>query len=313
MIDISVIIPVYNGESCIIRLLDALTDQTVNPVTIEYIVVNNNSSDRTAEVVKHYAQTSQINIQCINENGARSSYAARNKGIKTAIGNILAFTDADCVPAPDWIETLVAGFTDPKIGAIAGAILPLPGNSLLEQFAAKRGILSQDYTIYHPHKPFGQTANIAFKRDVFRKCGIFRSALDTGGDADMSWRMQELSDYTLHYARNAIVRHRHRSTFIGLAEQFERYGRAWFYLEQLHGCKPPRQPRTPYYILKLFVWALFRFPVLYLRYVTGRIERVDLYDGPIMLYTKWLSRIGYRRASNRPLHTIWREKPTPLR
>ena len=308
IVDVSVIIPVYNGESCIIRLLDALNDQTANPVTVEYIVVDNNSSDRTAEVVKRYAQTSKINIQCIDENGAQSSYAARNNGIKTAIGNILAFTDADCVPAPDWIETLVAGFTDPKIGAIAGAILPLRGNSLLEQFAAKSGIMSQDHAIYHPHKPFGQTANIAFKRDVFRKCGLFRSVLDTGGDADMSWRMQELSDYALHYARNAIVEHRHRSTFKGLAEQFERYGRGWFYLEQLHGLKPPPHPRTPYYtpyyILKLFVWALFRFPVLYLRYVTGRIERVDLYAEPIRIYTRWLRRIGYRRASKRPIHII---------
>jgi glycosyltransferase involved in cell wall biosynthesis len=308
MVDVSVIIPVYNSESCIIHLLAALNDQTANPVTVEYIVVDNNSSDRTAEVVKRYAQTSKINIQCIDENDAQSSYAARNKGIKTAIGNILAFTDADCVPAPDWIETLVAGFTDSKIGAIAGAILPLRGNSLLEQIAAKSGILSQDNAIYHPHKPFGQTANIAFRRDVFRKCGMFRSVLDTGGDADMSWRMQDLSDYALHYARNAIVRHRHRSTFIGLAEQFERYGRSWFYLEQLHGCQPPRHPQTPYYtpyyILKLFVWALFRFPVLYLRYVTGRIERVDLYAEPIILYTRWLIRIGYRRASKRPLYTI---------
>jgi glycosyltransferase involved in cell wall biosynthesis len=40
MVDVSVMIPVYNGESCIIRLLDSLNDQTANPVTVEYIVVD---------------------------------------------------------------------------------------------------------------------------------------------------------------------------------------------------------------------------------------------------------------------------------
>ncbi len=296
MTDISVIVPSYNDEKGITILLDALNAQTIDPSRVEYIIVNNNSKDKTREVIADYAKTAKINIVSIDENEIQGSYAARNKGIRASKGEILIFTDADCVPAPDWIEKMLPGFDNPQVGAVGGAINGFPGDTLIEQFSLRRRILAQDYMMNHPYMPFCQTANLGFRKDVFRKAGLFRSGLKTAGDADMNWRMQKDTDYKLVYHPDSIILHRHRTNFADLYEQFERYGRSVVYLKQLYSWDAPREPRLIWYIRKMIVWALFKYPVLLTKYLFNKIPKIEVYEEPIRIFIKWCSYHGTNKA-----------------
>ena len=88
---ISVIVPVYNGETTIGKCVEALLNQDYPKDKYEVIIVDNNSKDKTAEVIDQYPVTYAL------EKGTQSSYAARNSAIKMAKGDVLAFTDSDCI------------------------------------------------------------------------------------------------------------------------------------------------------------------------------------------------------------------------
>jgi glycosyltransferase involved in cell wall biosynthesis len=95
---ISVIIPIYNGESDLPNLLNCLGTQTYPANRVEYLLVDNGSIDRTADIIKAFAEQSQsqeLIIRYLSENNIQSSYAARNTGIREATGEFLAFTDVD--------------------------------------------------------------------------------------------------------------------------------------------------------------------------------------------------------------------------
>ncbi len=98
---VSVIVPIYNGQEDLPDLINCIQEQTYPKDKVEYLLVNNNSQDDTSKILNQAtleAKKIGINLQVLNENNIQSSYAARNQGIRQAKGEILAFTDADCRP-----------------------------------------------------------------------------------------------------------------------------------------------------------------------------------------------------------------------
>src|SRR4028118_1525930 len=94
----SVIVPVYNGEADLPELINCLQAQTYPGDRVEYLLVDNGSSDRTASVIQTAIQETAslgITLRYLQENKIQSSYAARNTGIRAVKSEILAFTDAD--------------------------------------------------------------------------------------------------------------------------------------------------------------------------------------------------------------------------
>jgi glycosyltransferase involved in cell wall biosynthesis len=192
---VSVVVPIYNGERDLPDLLNCLRQQTYPTEQVEYLLVDNNSRDRTSELLNNAATEASnpnqcnIKIQPLNQNQIQSSYAARNTGIAAATGQIIAFTDADCRPEPNWLVQLVQPFIDETIGIVAGEIEALPSTNFLEQYADIQETLSQKHTLAHSFCPYGQTANLAIRRSIFETVGLFRPYLTTGGDADICWRI----------------------------------------------------------------------------------------------------------------------------
>ena len=172
----------------------------------------------------------------------------------------MAFTDADCRPQPDWLEKLVQPFADPAVTLVVGEVQALPSTNWLERYADYRGFLTQKHTLAHSFLPYGQTANLAVRRSVLFQTGLFRTHLTTGGDADFCWRVQMDGAGQLHFAEDAVVCHRHRSTFKALASQWRRYGRSNRYLHELYGV--PLQIASPEYALapRLTRWVLKDLP-----------------------------------------------------
>jgi len=110
---ISIIIPTFNGASRIGSCLDAILKQPAGR-NVEILVVNDGSTDNTAEVVERHAD-----VRLITQSNAGPA-AARNRGALEAHGTIIVFTDDDCVPVPDWLDAMVESFQDAEVVGTKG-------------------------------------------------------------------------------------------------------------------------------------------------------------------------------------------------
>lgn len=266
-----------------------------NPPSVPPLVRGGSNLDNPPEVLEG-SNLDRITIRHLIENQIQSSYAARNKGIHNSQGEIIAFTDADCRPQFDWLENLVKPFVDTEVGISAGEILALPGKTILEQHADRQNTLSQKHTLAHPFCPYGQTANLAVRRQVLAEVGLFRPYLTSGGDADLCWRILRQTSYKLDFAESAIVRHRHRSTIKQLQSQWYRYGESHKYLHELYGVDLMREFTTGEYCYRLARWLLKELPVAAAKSAMGQKNLVDLLSTPIGLVNVRARAIGQRQA-----------------
>src|SRR5262245_2708553 len=183
MLRISVIIPVYNDTERLRHCLAALEAQTYPASRYDVIVVDNGSA-RPLEL-----GTSYPHAQLAHERRA-GSYAARNTGIVLSAGDVLAFTDSDCVPAPNWLEEAARALE--RLGGrgiVVGRIDQVPARagqlSLVELYGSVFWLRQQHYA---EKGGFGATANLVTSRRVMEKIGLFDAALRSGGDEDWCLR-----------------------------------------------------------------------------------------------------------------------------
>ncbi|MBD2437080.1 glycosyltransferase [Nostoc sp. FACHB-110] len=293
---VSVVVPIYNGELDLPALINCLSSQTYPKDRVEYLLVDNNSSDRTLTLIQEAAANSPITIKPLSENKIQSSYAARNTGIRAAQGEIIAFTDADCHPQPQWLELLIQPFVSTDVVIVAGEITALPGNTLLEQYAEMHQTLSQQHTLAHPFGAYGQTANLAIRRLGLEKAGLFRPYLTTGGDADICWRILQQNIGRLEFAPQAIVQHHHRTTLKEFQSQWRRYGRSNRYLHELHGIELMREVTLQECGYRLVRWLLKELPKDSVKAIAGTATAVNLFNSPISIFTARSRAIGQRDA-----------------
>ncbi|RBW48260.1 glycosyltransferase family 2 protein [Marinobacter sp. F3R11] len=179
---LSVIVPVYHDWERLQLCLDALGRQELKKDQFEIIVVNNDPDDVRPSFLKCPENCLMINEQ------KPGSYAARNAGVGVARGEILAFTDADCIPDDDWLLSIVSHFRAEE-GILVGrvemfSVLRAGKYNFAESYDYIFGI-NQDL---YARKSVGATANLAVSRAVFYNVGQFDSSLFSGGDVDFCSR-----------------------------------------------------------------------------------------------------------------------------
>lgn len=232
---VSVVIPVRNGARVLERCLARLAEQTTLPEQV--IVVDNGSRDGSGDLARGFAHRApHLPVQVLEE-GRVGASAARNRGVAAASGEVVAFTDADCEPAADWLHRLTAAF-GPGIGAVAGGIRPAAPQTAVEAFAALYTLRtggerfdSADFTLLRGGFP---TANLAVRRDVFTTVGGFDEGIRLyGEDYDLCARIYE-HGHVIRYEPQARVFHHHRTTLRGLLRQSFGFGACHAYLLRRH-------------------------------------------------------------------------------
>ncbi len=213
---VSVIIPVYNDAEPLKLCLQALENQTYPQDLYEVIIVDNGSdtTQNIKELVSHFSQG-----KTIYENFP-GSYAARNKGLSQARGEIIAFTDADCIPDPNWIQNGVRKLLEvPNCGLVAGRIEIFFRDShyptaveLYESITA----FNQEHFL--KNSQFGATANIFTFKEVIENVGDFNKNLKSGGDVEWGRRVFAYG-YHQVYAEDASIRHPARYSWQELSER----------------------------------------------------------------------------------------------
>jgi len=231
---VSVIIPALNEEKKLLESLPVIRGQ-LRPED-ELLVIDNGSSDQTAAVAR------SLGCNVISE-AIRSRPKARNAGIARAAGDLLFFLDADCLPKERWFHRMLEVFEDPTIGAVAGEIQMAEADNALEQFLRLRGYLSQAVSFRHPFLPYGNTANVAYRRAVLNTIGGFDEKLPEGEDADLSWRMQLETEYRLVIASDAVVLHKSELKPLAFLRQKRRhaYGAVLLYKKYAPYWKEPNR------------------------------------------------------------------------
>ncbi len=236
LLSVSIVVPVYNGAETIRGCLDALLHLDYPSSKHEILIVDNNSTDDTVGVVREYPVT------LLHQRSVQTSYAARNTGISQCRGDIVAFTDADCIADPLWLRMLVRPFRDSAVAGVRGRVLSVQPSTRVEEFTASIDPLRVQYLGDYLSMI---TANVAYRREILSLLEGFRGNLATGADVDLGMRIQERTDCRVVYAPDAIVLHKHRTTLGGLYRQYHRYGQSEILIDTLHRHKPsyPRKPR----------------------------------------------------------------------
>ena len=188
MVLISVIIPTYNEEKNIKRLLLALKRQTLPRDKYEIIVVDGHSTDRTFEIAKKYADIAVLQGDSLAADGAR------NEGALIAKGKILAMTDADTIPPKHWLERIAINFErNPSVVATCGPIYPIEQTPKAKAyFAFAYNILLRIIVTISRNKlnffTFGN--NSAIRKDVFLKVGGYLE-IGMAADTEISRRLRK--------------------------------------------------------------------------------------------------------------------------
>ena len=215
--DISVVLATYNrADSLEVTLKTFLALEYPPTLRWELVIVDNNSKDATAAVVRHFAEKSPFVVRYIFE-GVQGRSAALNAGISAAAGDIVAFTDDDVLLHPKWLWNLKEAFDSFDCAAVAGRVVPRwnhPKPAWLEmngQFAVVHFELGDECKeIKQP--PLG--ANSAFRKSVFEQHGLFRLDLGVRGsehtitcdDTEFGQRLIRAGDKIV-YCPTAIVYH----------------------------------------------------------------------------------------------------------
>jgi glycosyltransferase AglE len=212
---VSVIVPVYNAEESITVLLDTLARLDYPQARREFILVDNGSSDETKAVIARHP------VILLEETEVRSSYAARNRGLSSARGDIIAFTDADCMVDKDWLREGVKALRESNADLVGGNVefALSTERSPSEIFDASSHMGSKTLVSSGNGAP---TANLFVRAAVVKSIGPFPHTVRSGGD--LIWTRTAIArGFVLVYAEDAIVRHPAR-TFWPLLKKAFRVG-----------------------------------------------------------------------------------------
>lgn len=213
---VTVIVPVWNGGALIRGCVASLEAQTYPRDRYEIIVVDNGSTDDTADIVRAFPE-----VRLMFEPVA-SSYRARNLALTAAAGELVAFTDADCVAASDWIRAGVALFGErPDTGVAAGRIEFYDTGAGAKMCSDYDRIFATFDQEGNARAGWAVTANWMSWKSVVDAVGGFDSTLKSIGDSDLARRIRN-AGHPIVYAPDMLVRHPTRASFAELAAKRRR-------------------------------------------------------------------------------------------
>lgn len=296
----SIVVVTRNRAVSLTRALQAL--QTLDYSNYEIIVVDNDSTDNTAEIA---AQFSTRHIFCPSKRGI--SYC-RQQGVEAARGEIVAFCDDDCIPSSEWLKHLVRRLMNEEdLGLVGGKVINV-GFSGGRRFKG-RTKLGRNGMLSFATKPeeteFFGNMNLAFRKQVIQSIGGYDPFFNVMEEIDLATRMRQ-NGYRVDYEPAAVLEHHNRGLFFKKRHLF--FGPQ---LVRLYFCLKHDQPNTVTkwlsflaYEMRLASLEFYRlFRAIFAATIKGKLERwpaiaIELFNIiSARLAIPWL----LRRAQNRML------------
>lgn len=262
---VSVVIPTCNRRAVLRRCLEALAEQTHRD--FEVIVVDDCSDDDTLEFLTQFADHHpELRLRVLRNESHAGANPSRNRGIREARGDLVAFEDSDCLADPGWLAALVRAFEGDRVAAVVGLVIDPPPRNIYE------------LTLYGTHRvPGPGPANRLVGGNMcVRRALLMRFMLDEDratvathrdgridltvsgrGDEETLFLMLRGAGYELRAAPDAVVLHEHYYTARSFFKQAFRGGRSAARLVYKHYL-PPRLDMLP------FMLAYMTLPLLFL-------------------------------------------------
>jgi glycosyltransferase involved in cell wall biosynthesis len=200
--DVSVVCSTYQRAQRLASLLAAIEAQTYPHDKFEVVIVDDGSTDGTSEYVEKFAADSSLTVRLVSLPSNTGRSAGRNTGWRAARGRVIAFTDDDCSPSPDWLSAGMAAMAE---GAtiVVGRTMPNPaqsGNS--GPFSRTQNVDRESGTRYM------HTCNVFYLRSDLEATGGFDPAFNKKGgeDTDLGWRLLDRGA-SVAFAEDAVVLH----------------------------------------------------------------------------------------------------------
>ena len=221
---VSVVIPTYSRPRQLLHCLDAFCSQTMPPSEFELVVVDDGSPVPLDAIVASFQ--SRLNVRLLRQPNAGPS-AARNRGVREARGEFIAFTDDDCLPEPAWLNMLLQEARSRPHALVGGTTV----NGLKGDFFAATSQLIVDFVYEHFNANpddgyFLASNNILCSRAWFQEMGGFDESFPRAGGEDRDfcdrWRMR---GWPITWQSAARVEHRHGQSFRQFVDLYIRYGR----------------------------------------------------------------------------------------
>jgi glucosyl-dolichyl phosphate glucuronosyltransferase len=240
----TILICTYNRAALLETTLAELAASTLpTDCSVEIVVVDNNSTDSTAEVIARAQQGSRIPIKTVREMRQGKSFAL-NRGLEISSGDIIALTDDDVWPARDWLSRIVTNFRQREVTFVFGKVLPRwavppPPELLMPRAQDVWGPLAivdygdtpSVYTSGNKGQRLPIGANLAFRRSTILEIGGWRTDLGkvnntliSGEDHEIFTRMRRAGVYAGYYDPKLEVRH-----YVPPDRLTRKYFRRWFF------------------------------------------------------------------------------------
>ncbi|MCU0251238.1 MAG: glycosyltransferase family 2 protein [Vicinamibacterales bacterium] len=164
----TVVVPVHNTAEHLERCMAALRAQDYPRDQFEILMVDNNSTDGSAGILGR-----ADGVRALAE-PKQGSYAARNRAVREAGGDVLAFTDSDCAPAAGWLRAIERAFEAPRVNVVLGCRRPGRDAGLIRLLADYEN--KKDEHVFASHAAesyYGFTNNMGVRRATFEQYGPF--------------------------------------------------------------------------------------------------------------------------------------------
>ena len=263
---IAIVLPIRNAEHLLLECLSPLLGQL--RAADGLVVVDDSSEDGSVSVAERLGAT------VIRRETAGGPYAARNDGWRATTQPYVLFTDVRCIAHGDLLEK-VRDAASHRPDLIFGEMCVRSGPRLAERAAAERQHLRVAPYAADSFLPYFPTACLTVRREALEAADGFR-IVDSGGDADLCWRIQLSGMRKIIEIREPLMEWRPRSTVRSLLQQWAKYGRssAWLRHEfRSHGATAPT-PRPSIRILAFYTIRIF-----------GRIVKRRAKDVPVIVVT----------------------------
>lgn len=232
---VSVVVCVYNGADTLSDCLRALTAQGLRRDAYEILVVDDGSSDNSADIAQRFG----VRVQRCPHRGLA---AARNTGWKLAQGEWVAFTDDDCGPTRNWLSFLLRavkedGLNTRVLGA-AGRIVGFPSGAAVPRYIEARGGFNTDQHLAHPQFPYAPMGNVMYRRDALALVNGLDERYSSYESCNLHTRLRLSYGGEFYYEPRAVVLHRHYTTWRAYFRQQRSYGRGmaqfmWHYRDHV--------------------------------------------------------------------------------
>ena len=218
---VTVIVPAQDRPSETRACVESLLALDYPPDLLEIIIADDASASPLCEVL------SDLPVRVLRRETNVGQSAARNLASEEARGEVLAFTDNDCVADAGWLRSLVARLCEPGVDVVGGRVLSPPPAGPVAAFEAVRSPLDMGLAggAVGPREPVAYlpSCNLAADREMLRRLGGFDEGMALGEDADLVWRALR-DGCGARYEPAAKIVHRHRTRLLALLRRRADYG-----------------------------------------------------------------------------------------